>query len=327
MAQASYAYACARISALSKRLLDTATVQRMAEGSYEDALRTLQDMRYGGGQDGDGQDAERMIEREMTAALRELHELSPEPDFTDLLMLEKDMLNLKQLLKARLLGTGEIVWAPGGLYAADKLTDMVRTQDYRTLPDTLRRALDRLEKRMQVTPEPQRISIAVDGAYLEYALQSTKGNAFGNHYFRALCDFDNVLTFLRMRAMGAGRDALLKALLPEGGIRHRDLADAYELSADALMRFMHDSVCRESLLAGLNAMYRTGNIGELEKQRDNYLMGLVRDKKFECLTIYPIIGYYLAKDREAKAVRLILTAKRNGLSGDVILERLVTLYG
>ena len=43
MAQASYAYACARISALSKRLLDTATVQRMAEGSYEDALRTSKD--------------------------------------------------------------------------------------------------------------------------------------------------------------------------------------------------------------------------------------------------------------------------------------------
>ena len=52
MAQASYAYACARISALSKRLLDTATVWRMAEGSLDDAMRVLQDMRYGGAQDG-----------------------------------------------------------------------------------------------------------------------------------------------------------------------------------------------------------------------------------------------------------------------------------
>ncbi len=327
MAQASYAYACARISALSKRLLDTATVWRMAEGSLDDAMRVLQDMRYGGAQDGAEPDVERMIERELTAALSELRDLSPEPAFTDLLMLEKDMLNLKQLIKARLLGTDAIAWAQGGLYPREKLTDMVRTADYRALPQPLREAFDTLEKRMQIQVQPQQISIAIDRAYLSYALAQTKGNALGNHYFRALCDFDNVLTFLRMRAMGAGRDMMQRALLPEGGIRQKDLIDAYELAADSLLRFMHDSVCRQPLLDGLNNMLRTGNIGEIEKQRENYLLSLVRDKKHECLTIYPIIGYYIAKDREAKAVRLILTAKRNGLSDQVITERLVTLYG
>lgn len=327
MAQESYAYACARISVLSKRLLDTATVWRMAEGSLGDAMRVLQDMRYGGVQDGAEPDVERMIDREMTAALTELRELSPEPLFTDLLMLEKDMLNLKQLIKARLLGTDAGAWALGGLYPREKLTEMVRTQDYRSLPKELRDAFDALEKRLTVQVQPQSISISIDRAYLEYALEQTRHNKLGNHYFRALCDFDNVLTFLRMRAMGAGRDMLLRALLPEGGIKRKDLIDAYELSADSLLRFMRDSVCRQPLLDGLNAMQRTGNIGEVEKQRDDYLLSLVKDKKHDCMTIYPIIGYYIAKDREAKAVRLILTAKRNGLSDAVITERLVTLYG
>lgn len=327
MAQESYAYACARISVLSKRLLDTATVWRMAEGSLDDALRVLQDMRYGGAQDGAEPDVERMIDREMTIALTELRELSPEPLFTDLLMLEKDMLNLKQLIKARLLGSDAVTWAYGGLYAREKLGEMVRTQDYRALPRQLREAFDALEKRLQVQVQPQQISIQIDRAYLSYALEQTARNRLGNHYFRALCDFDNVLTFLRMRAMGAGRDMLQRGLLPEGGIKQKDLIDAYELSADSLLRFMRDSVCRQALLDGLNAMLRTGNIGEIEKQRENYLLSLVQEKKHECLTIYPIIGFYIAKDREAKAVRLILTAKRNGLSDAVITERLVTLYG
>ena len=47
MAQKSYAYACARVSALSKRLLDDTALKRMAEGSMGDALRILIDDRYG----------------------------------------------------------------------------------------------------------------------------------------------------------------------------------------------------------------------------------------------------------------------------------------
>ena len=39
------------------------------------------------------------------------------------------------------------------------------------------------------------------------------------------------------------------------------------------------------------------------------------------------MGYYLAKEREGKAVRLIITAKRNNLPENVIRERLVMLYG
>ena len=43
--------------------------------------------------------------------------------------------------------------------------------------------------------------------------------------------------------------------------------------------------------------------------------------------MYPIYGYYFAREREAKAVRLILTVKRNGLDDAVIQERLCELYG
>ena len=47
MPQPSYAYACARISALEKSLFGRDTVRRMAEGSLEDALRVLTDAKYG----------------------------------------------------------------------------------------------------------------------------------------------------------------------------------------------------------------------------------------------------------------------------------------
>ena len=61
MAQKSYAYACARVSALSKRPLDDTALTRMTEGSMGDALRILIDERYGNLPDAGEGDGERMI--------------------------------------------------------------------------------------------------------------------------------------------------------------------------------------------------------------------------------------------------------------------------
>ena len=54
MPQPSYAYAGARISALEKSLFGKDAVRRMAEGSLEDALRMLSEVRQPAGRDGRG---------------------------------------------------------------------------------------------------------------------------------------------------------------------------------------------------------------------------------------------------------------------------------
>ena len=92
MAQKSYAYACARVSALSKRLLDDTALKRMAEGSMGDALRILIDDRYGNLPDAGEGDGERMIERELIAMREEVRSISPEPAITDLFLLQSDVM-------------------------------------------------------------------------------------------------------------------------------------------------------------------------------------------------------------------------------------------
>ena len=327
MPQPSYAYACARLSALNKRLLEPQTVQRMADGSVSDAMRALSDVRYGNLPDATEADIERMIEREMTDAMQEVRELSPDPALTDLFLLHADVQNLKVLLKARLLGQNETVFTPGGLYDKEQLAVMVKDRQYKDLPQVFQDALNALEKQLEIRVEPRNISITLDRAYLSYALQKSEKDPVFSQYFKAEADFDNVLTFLRLRAMGASIETLDEVILPQAGVKYRDLYNAYELSFDTLNRILNDSVCREALLSGLNAMQRTGSIAEVEKARDNYLVSLLSAHKYETETIYPIVGYYLAKEREGKAIRLIITAKRNRLSDSIIRERLVMLYG
>ena len=327
MAQKSYAYACARVSALSKRLLDDTALKRMAEGSMGDALRILIDDRYGNLPDAGEGDGERMIERELIAMREEVRSLSPEPAITDLFLLQSDVMNLKTLIKARLLDQKDVAWQAGGLYDREILEKAVSDQDYAFLPEDMVPELVALEKRLAVSVEPQLISIALDRAYLRHALKATAKDKGFSHYFKAKADFDNVLTFLRVRAMGGGRGMLKDVLLVEGGIPFKAFFEGYDLSVEGFGRMVESSVCRRALATALDRMYGTGNIGEVEKARDNYLMSLIAARKHDAMSLYPVVGYIIAKEREAQNVRLILTVKRNGLNENVIAERLVKLYG
>ena len=236
-------------------------------------------------------------------------------------------MNLKTLIKARLLEQKDIAWQAGGLYDRETLEKAVSEQDYGFLPEDMVKELNALEKRLSVSVEPQYISIALDRAYLRHALKAAAKNKDFSHFFKAKADFDNVLTFLRVRAMGGGRGQLKDVLLVEGGIPMKAFYDGYDFSVEGFGKIVESSVCRRPLAAALDRMYGTGNIGEVEKARDDYLMSLIAVHKHDVTSLYPVVGYIVAKEREAQNVRLIMTVKRNGLNESVIAERLVKLYG
>lgn len=329
MPQPSYAYACARISALEKSLFGRDAVRRMAEGSLEDAMRTLIDAKYGNLPDATSEDVERMIDNVRRQTAETIREVSPDSALTDLFLLQTDAHNLKVLVKARMLGTSDVVWLEGGLFTRDQLGAMVAEAKYDSLPARMREAMERLEAKLKLAPEPQTVSVYVDYGYYAHCLESAKDvkEPFVRCYFEALGDFNNVITFFRMRAMGAQKEDLRDVLLPGAGVKCDALIDMYELSADTVTKALSDSVAKSALQDGLSKMLVTGRIAMLEKARDDYLLSLVNAHRHEAMSIFPVVGYYLARDREAKAVRLILTVKRNGLDDAVIAERLRELYG
>lgn len=329
MPQPSYAYACARISALEKGILNGQTARRLAESGLDDVMRALMDLRYGGMPDATANDCERMIENERVRTAETIRELSPAPELTDLMLLQTDVQNLKVLVKARMLGLSDAALSEGGLYAHDFLRRCVLDQHYGELPEQLCAALTHMERLLTVRPEPQIVSVSLDYGYLACCMAAAEkiDEPFAGRYFAALCDFDNVLTFLRLRAMGAVKDDLDDMHMPVGGVTVKTLKDAYELSAESLTKALSGSVAKDAMNEGLSGMLVTGNIGMLEKARDDYLLSLVNAHRHDAMTIFPVIGYFLARDREAKAIRLIVTVKKNGLDDAVILERLRELYG
>ncbi len=328
MPQSSYIYACARIRCLENGLLSAPAIRRMADGTLEDAMRVLADARYGGIPDASVSDIERMIEYETGAAAREVLDLSPDPELTDLFLLYNDVQNLKMLLKARMLGSSEAGWQPGGLFGREELANSVRDQKYDLLPSKMAEDLGALENSLKVSVDPQRISVALDQAYMRYCIATSDAHrsAFAAFYFREMADYDNLLTFLRMRGVGGAREETAGMLLPEGYLSVRSLMAAFDQPMESLTQIVRDYPAYEPLRAGIEEVIRTGRIGALEKARDDRLISLVRERRFDTDTIFPILGYYLARVREAQAIRLIITAKKNGLDDSVIAERLRVLY-
>jgi V/A-type H+-transporting ATPase subunit C len=71
---------------------------------------------------------------------------------------------------------------------------------------------------------------------------------------------------------------------------------------------------------------KSGSLYMMEKSRDDYLLSLLREQRHERFGIGPLMGYYIAKQREAAAVRLVMTAKLGGVDMDVAARRLKELY-
>lgn len=326
MPQDSVIYGVARVRCHEKDLLSRDRLMRLVDASADEAVRQLVDAGYGSMPDATIEDADRLIESELNDAYALVREVTFKPKVTDVFLMKADVHNLKMLLKLRLTGSGE---APalmrGGCYDAEALTDMVLNASYRELPAEFRSALEKLEQGFQGGVDPVAVSVALDRAYTEYAYRV--GDSFTKEYFKVQADFDNVLSLLRLRAMSAGADKLRAVLLPEGYIPHSKLLAAMDAPLDSLGKAVGTGPAREGIIRGIDNMMRTGNISALEKERDDTLIALAGKGKAEFDSIAPVIGYLLAREQEAKCVRLILTAKRNGLEDAIITERLRELYG
>ena len=326
MPQQSAIYGVARVRCHEKGLLTPERIARLVDASAEDAVRQLVEAGYGSMAEATIEDADRLINSELNETYSLVREVSFKPDVTDVFLMKADVHNLKLLLKLRLIGSSETpALMQGGNYRTETLEQMVRDANYRELPEELKAALQKLEQSFQSQVDPVAVSVALDCAYTEYAYRV--GDAFTKEYFRVQADFNNVLSLLRLRAMNAGADKLRAVLLPEGYISQSKLLANMDAPLDSLGKTVGTGPARDGIIRGIDAMIKTGSISAVEKERDNTLMRMADIGKSTFDSIAPVVGYLLAREQEAKCIRLILTAKRNDLDDTIIKERLRELYG
>ncbi len=334
MPQSSYAYAVARVRVLEGRLLTKERMTRLAEAdSPGDALRLLQEFGYGAavGDIKSPDEYDRLIFAELSEAYALIEKISPDPGLTGLFRLQYDAHNLKVLLKQRLLedASEEAYLMNVGTIPVEKLKACVLDKRYSILPEPFKLALNALEKSFNAgMTDPKHIGTALDKAVFQEAFRRLEEapNKFAKAYFAALADFQNVRILLRAKKRDASKEELAEALLPQGGVPHSRLLSALEMAPDSLVKAVSTGPVMRGIQAGLEDYFRTESMAALERRADDYLLDLAKGGKRETLGIGPLIGYILAREQEAKAVRLVMVAKLNGLGEHVIKERMRELY-
>ena len=71
----------------------------------------------------------------------------------------------------------------------------------------------------------------------------------------------------------------------------------------------------------------TGEVLDCRISKEDHLLNMWRPFRHEPFAVETLIGWLLAHERAAQAIRLIMAAKRNGFSEEALRERLREAYG
>jgi len=324
-----YPYAAAVIRSLENGLFSGEKLARMVDApDAAEAFKVLRDAGYGMGIDcEDPARYEELISYELHKAEQLVLDISPNPALTDIFLCMGDYHNLRALLKMRAVGADEpAALTDGGTLDRQLLYDAIFQGDYHMLPAHMAKAVAVVDEAMRVRKDVRLIDIILDKAWMNWALDCAKGNAFVRKYLAVFADFTNLITLIRIRSMGESAGLLQDAMLPGGEIDPWLFSQVYEAAPEVLAARLgiarYGAKCQSIAIAAAGK----GNPWELEKYRDDYLTRYVRENRWEHFSIQPVIAYLFARQAEAKAIRMVMVGKLNGIARNVLAERLRELY-
>ena len=318
--QKSRLFGSGRAAALEKRLLSRDEIKSMTDS---EPMRVLRDKGYGGEYAGDD-DEEKLIRGELRACRKLTEELLADEKAAYALFLRADIQNLKSFIKLRLLGrdiTPENA-DENGNYDPVHLALCVKLWEFDGLNEDLQKELAALDEELALRRDPQTVSVWLDRAYFRIARKC--GDAVLMRMLGTECDYVNLITLLRMRGTGIERDAFIKLLMPEYEIETKLIADNLtgDIDAKKLTRTMPERVRRIAMPA-----IEAGDAATIQKLRDETLTQMIREHRSEMETIYPVVWYYIARQREAEIIRLCCNMRRCGKTPAEIQEKVRELYG
>ncbi len=324
--QSSYPFASARIKALEPRLITKEKLNRLIEAKdFETAMRQLVEFGYGQS----AADFEAMIQRELEETDALLAALSPSDVFTRIVRAERDYYNLKVIIKLLMRDLSlESVPLVSGNISVETLRRAISENNYFELPENMTNALNYIDKQFAVAADPSVIGVALDRAYAKEIrdLVAQMKNELVATYFTLYFDLSNIIAMLRVRAAGAAKETFERAFLKGGKIEKRTLLDAFDAADESVLSAAGRGGYAAIFAEAFEDYLKTGSLYMLEKQRDDYLLSLLKEQRHDMFGIGPLFGYYIAKQREAAAVRMVMTAKQGGIDPDVVTKRLKELY-
>ena len=320
--QQDFTYAVARIRYRENKLLTDADLSTLLSAKDADAvIRQLRDK--GWGESSGSSDPDALLRCESEKVWGFIGEIVPDKEVFQFLLIPNDFHNLKVAVKAI---TRDM--KPDDMLIRNAMTDpgliyeAVSKREYEKLPDYL---IDTAKEAMTVllqTSDGQLCDIIIDKACMETV--GRLGRESGEEIIRLYCELFVASADIKIAVRSAHTkkrlDFILRSMAPCETLDVERLASAASLSYEDVLKYLETTRYSSAIPAIRVSM------SAFEKWCDDSVTEAMKPQKWEPFTIGPVVAYLIARENEIKAVRMILSAKLNGLSDDVIKERLRSMY-
>ncbi len=258
-----------------------------------------------------------------------ISELTQDPKITDLFILRNDFHNIRVAFKKKYVATREDEYylSPSKVNR-EELVEAVGTGNFSRLPPLLAGALEKIERIYSSEKKIPLVDTILDEVYFSHSLQVARQAKceFLEKIFLIQIDLTNIRTFLRLKEMAKGRDALSNRLISGGVLEREDFLKSFAGSVESFVDSLRFKDYYEILRSGMEHWKKSGSFSFLEKLFDDYLLNFAKKAKYISFGIEPLIGYLVAKEMEVKNLRTAIVGKFNKLSAESIKGRLREVY-
>ena len=317
MSENKYLYSVTRIRALETKLLDKTKIERMIEArNADEIIKILYETEYASSisEMKDNEDYETVLSKELSNTYELLSEISPVPELTNLFLLRYDIHNLKTLLKSSYLGEdSDTLLSSIGTIPLNRLKGMVKEKDFRDLDPILKECVEGIIGEFTVNPDPQLIDVTLDKCLYNLMYKSARDNksSYLMDYISKQIDLINIKSLVRVKAMGYGRDFLKKVILENGKLDYAFFNDMFDETLEALIEKLAFKDYGKVVEEGISNYIKTNSLTKFEKLSDDFIFELAKKGKYVAFGIEPLVGYLMAKENEAKIIRMLMVGKIN----------------
>jgi len=156
---------------------------------------------------------------------------------------------------------------------------------------------------------------------------------FLSDYISHVTDMHNIKTFLRLYIFQEPEAKLKNALIYEGFMQKEFFLRLYSQDLSHFLNrleYIHKGTriinYATYLTAAVRKLEKESSFISLEKAMNDFLIEVLKPAKYISFGPEPVLAYYFAKVNEINLMRLVILAKLNDLSGELIKERLNSVY-
>lgn len=323
MRDTDYAFGVAKIRYNELSLLSQQETEQLITADSVDAvLRMLSDKGWNVPEN--GSDCSLMLEQETKKAWTLLNEAAPDISVLHALIMPEDFHNLKAVLKCLVANE-----STKGLFSEPSITppklieEAIREKRFDLLPAHLREAaISGYEVATLSHGAGMLIDITVDKYSMEERIKVAE-----NSGVRVLIDIARLSCAsadikIAVRSAETGKDAefMRRAMAESGLIDNERLIESAQKGRADITSYLNGTS-----LSGASESLKKGN-ASFEKWCDEAVFEKTSVEKGAAFGAGPLASYYMTKQTEIKNVRIIISAKNNNLSEEVIRERVRKAY-